>query len=349
MNVIELKGVSYVYSKGTPFQKTALDNVNVSFEKGKITGLIGHTGSGKSTLVNLLNGLNKPTEGQVFLDGADIWEKPKEIGKIRYRVGLVMQYPEYQLFDETVRLDIGFAPRNQGLSDEEIEARVAEAARFTGIGEDLLEKYLPALPAELLPFSEACRLLLNRGMGLLFAGEKIAGSSADTDFILRNLYKAILGTGDAILISQGMYRWKITERLKKIQHSSLPDAWKTLYHEAVDFKCAPHRELKPDMVQFWHTVRDFYRAGMLYCAGTENNSSLPGCLAEKSKRYGEKNLFNYLKYCIKSRSFTLNDFGKHSLPAVTWILPELYDELEKLPAPDSLKQNKLYQHWLIFN
>ena len=140
MNIIELRGVSYVYSKGTPFQKTALDNVNVSFEKGKITGLIGHTGSGKSTLVNLLNGLNKPTEGQVLLDGVDIWEKPKEIGKIRYRVGLVMQYPEYQLFDETVRLDIGFAPRNQGLSDEEVAACVAEAARFTGIGEDLLEK-----------------------------------------------------------------------------------------------------------------------------------------------------------------------------------------------------------------
>lgn len=140
MNVIELKGVSYVYSKGTPFQKTALDNVNVSFEKGKITGLIGHTGSGKSTLVNLLNGLNKPTVGQVLLDGVDIWEKPKEIGKIRYRVGLVMQYPEYQLFDETVRLDIGFAPRNQGLSDEEVALRVEEAARFTGIGEDLLDK-----------------------------------------------------------------------------------------------------------------------------------------------------------------------------------------------------------------
>lgn len=140
MNVIELKGVSYVYSKGTPFQKTALDNVNVSFEKGKITGLIGHTGSGKSTLVNLLNGLNKPTSGQVLLDGVDIWEKPKEIGKIRYRVGLVMQYPEYQLFDETVRLDIGFAPRNQGLSDEEVALRVEEAARFTGIGEDLLDK-----------------------------------------------------------------------------------------------------------------------------------------------------------------------------------------------------------------
>ncbi len=140
MNIIELKGVSFIYSKGTPFQKIALDNVNVSFEKGKITGLIGHTGSGKSTLVNLLNGLYRPTEGKVFLGGADIWEKPKEISKIRYRVGLVMQYPEYQLFDETVRADIGFAPRNQGLSEEEINERVVEAARLTGITEELLDK-----------------------------------------------------------------------------------------------------------------------------------------------------------------------------------------------------------------
>lgn len=140
MNILELKGVSYVYSKGTPFQKIALDNINVSFEKGKITGLIGHTGSGKSTLVNLLNGLYKPTEGKVYLDGVDIWEKPKEIGKVRYRVGLVMQYPEYQLFDETVRADIGFAPRNQGLSDAEVEIRVEEAAKFTGITEEMLDK-----------------------------------------------------------------------------------------------------------------------------------------------------------------------------------------------------------------
>lgn len=140
MNVIEIKDVSYVYSKGTPFQKIALNNINVSFEKGKITGLIGHTGSGKSTLVNLLNGLNRPTEGKVYLDGVDIWEKPKEIGKIRYRVGLVMQYPEYQLFDETVRMDIGFAPRNQGLSEEEIKLRVEEAAQFTGISEEMLDK-----------------------------------------------------------------------------------------------------------------------------------------------------------------------------------------------------------------
>ena len=140
MNILELKDVSYVYSKGTPFEKVALDHISVSFERGKITGLIGHTGSGKSTLVNLLNGLNKPSSGTVMLNGRDIWEKPKEIGKIRYRVGLVMQYPEYQLFDETVRLDIGFGPRNQGLSEEEVEERVREAVRFVGLDEQLLDK-----------------------------------------------------------------------------------------------------------------------------------------------------------------------------------------------------------------
>ena len=140
MNKIEIKDVSYLYSKGTPFEKVALDKINVSFEKGKITGLIGHTGSGKSTLVNLLNGLYRPISGQVLLDGVDIWEKPKQISKIRYRVGLVMQYPEYQLFDDTVRADIGFAPRNQGLSAEEVEERVREAAAFVGIDEEMLDK-----------------------------------------------------------------------------------------------------------------------------------------------------------------------------------------------------------------
>ena len=138
--VLRLDGVSFVYGEGTPFRKVALDNVSVSFERGKITGLIGHTGSGKSTLVNLLNGINKPTAGKVFLSGEDIWAKPKEIAKIRYRVGLVMQYPEYQLFDETVREDIAFAPKNLGLSEEEIAERVNEAAKLTGLTEDLLDK-----------------------------------------------------------------------------------------------------------------------------------------------------------------------------------------------------------------
>lgn len=138
--ILKISNVSYIYGKGTPFEKKALKNVSVSFEKGKITGLIGHTGSGKSTLVNLLNGLNKPTEGKVFLDGKDIWENPKDISSVRFKVGLVMQYPEYQLFDETVRADIGYGPRNQGLSDEEIEKRVSYASKFVGIKSEMLEK-----------------------------------------------------------------------------------------------------------------------------------------------------------------------------------------------------------------
>ena len=138
--IIKVENLSFVYGKGTPFEKLALDDVSLSFGRGRITGLIGHTGSGKSTLVNLLNGLYKPTSGKVYLDGEDIWERPKEIAKIRYRVGLVMQYPEYQLFDETVRADIGFGPRNLGLTPEEVEGRVLEAARFAGVGRELLDK-----------------------------------------------------------------------------------------------------------------------------------------------------------------------------------------------------------------
>ena len=138
--IIKVENVSYIYGKGTPFQKLALDNVSIGFEKGKITGLIGHTGSGKSTLVSLLNGLSKPTEGRILLNGVDIWEKPKEITKIRFKVGVVMQYPEYQLFDDTVWSDIGFGPRNQGLDEEEIKKRTIDAIRFTGISQDILDK-----------------------------------------------------------------------------------------------------------------------------------------------------------------------------------------------------------------
>ena len=140
MAKIELENVSYVYSKGTPYEVTALDNVSVGVEEGSITGIIGHTGSGKSTFVQLLNGLERPGEGRVLLDGKDIWENPKEIGKIRFRVGLIMQYPEYQLFEETIRKDIAFGPKNMGFDDREIEERVLMAADFVGIERDLLDK-----------------------------------------------------------------------------------------------------------------------------------------------------------------------------------------------------------------
>ena len=139
-NILEVCNVSFLYSRKTPFERVALRDVSCSFEKGKITGLIGHTGSGKSTLVSLLNGINKADSGKVLLDGIDIWENPKDIGKVRFRVGVVMQYPEYQLFDETVRADIGFGPKNAGLSDSEVEQRVLEGIRFTGLDPEILDK-----------------------------------------------------------------------------------------------------------------------------------------------------------------------------------------------------------------
>ena len=140
MAELRLENVSYVYSEGTPYEINALKNINVTIAEGEITGIIGHTGSGKSTLVQMLNGLVKPLSGRVLLDGSDIWEKPKEIGKIRFRVGLVMQYPEYQLFEETVREDIAFGPKNMGLSEKETEERILESADFVGLDRALLDK-----------------------------------------------------------------------------------------------------------------------------------------------------------------------------------------------------------------
>lgn len=138
--VLELKNLSYVYGTGTPFEKTAVNNLSLSIEKGEFIGIMGHTGSGKSTLVQMLNGLMKPTSGQVLLDGEDIWANPKDIRKIRFKVGMVFQYPEYQLFEETVAKDIAFGPTNMGKSGAELEKAVNDAASFTGLKDELLEK-----------------------------------------------------------------------------------------------------------------------------------------------------------------------------------------------------------------
>lgn len=138
--MLRLEHITYRYSAGTPFEVKALDDVTLDIRRGRITGLIGHTGSGKSTLVQLLNGLTRPEAGRVLLDGQDIWQDPKQIGKVRFRVGLVMQYPEYQLFEETVRADIAFGPRNMQLSGEEIAERVDEAAAFAGVDPSLKDK-----------------------------------------------------------------------------------------------------------------------------------------------------------------------------------------------------------------
>ncbi len=140
MSLIGVKNLSFTYGVGTPFEKKAVDNITLDVNEGEVIGLIGHTGSGKSTFVQMLNGLIKPTEGQVFLDGIDIWSKPKEIRKIRFKVGMVFQYPEYQLFDETVYKDISFGPRNMGLSESEIDDTVRKAANFVGLSDKLLDQ-----------------------------------------------------------------------------------------------------------------------------------------------------------------------------------------------------------------
>lgn len=140
MTVLETKNLTYKYGIGTPFEKTAVEDVSIEIEKGEFLGVIGHTGSGKSTLIQMLNGLIRPTSGQVLLEGKDIWAEPKKIRDVRFKVGMVFQYPEYQLFEETVLKDIMFGPKNMGLSDSQAQARAEEAAAFTGLKPGLLEK-----------------------------------------------------------------------------------------------------------------------------------------------------------------------------------------------------------------
>lgn len=136
--ILEVKNLTYTYSAGTPFEHKALDNVSFSVEKGEFIGIIGHTGSGKSTLIQHLNGLLKPNAGTVELGGKDIWSDKQFTRQARFRVGLVFQYPEYQLFEETVYKDIAFGPKNMGLSSDEVDRRVREAANFVGISDEQL-------------------------------------------------------------------------------------------------------------------------------------------------------------------------------------------------------------------
>ncbi len=137
--LLEVRELTHIYSVGTPFEHTALDSVSLCVNRGEFIGVIGHTGSGKSTLMQHLNGLLKPTSGEVLLDGESIWANKAATRRARFRVGLVFQYPEYQLFEETVYKDIAFGPKNMGFDEEEIHRRVLEAAGFVGISEELLE------------------------------------------------------------------------------------------------------------------------------------------------------------------------------------------------------------------
>lgn len=140
MATIQTEGLTYRYGIGTPFEKTAVDHVDLEIEAGSFVGIIGHTGSGKSTLIQHLNGLLRPTEGKVLLDGVDIWTDKSKMRQMRFRVGLVFQYPEYQIFEETVAKDIAFGPRNMGLAEEEVQARVQKTAAIVGLSEEILKQ-----------------------------------------------------------------------------------------------------------------------------------------------------------------------------------------------------------------
>ena len=140
MPILEIKNLTHTYGIGTPCRRSAVEDVSFAVEQGEFLGIIGHTGSGKSTLIQHLNGLLKPTSGQILLDGKDIWAEPKKIRSVRFQVGLVFQYPEYQLFEETVYKDISFGPRNQGKTGEALDHAVREAARLVGLRDEQLEK-----------------------------------------------------------------------------------------------------------------------------------------------------------------------------------------------------------------
>lgn len=138
--IIRCEHLRYVYNAGLPDETAALNDVSFSIEEGDFVGIIGSTGSGKSTLISHFNGLNRPTSGKIFVDGRDMWAEGEDLRSFRFLVGLVFQYPEYQLFEETCAKDIAYGPRNMGLSEEEVQRRVKEAAEFTGLSEELLQR-----------------------------------------------------------------------------------------------------------------------------------------------------------------------------------------------------------------
>ena len=213
-------------------------------------------------------------------------------------------------------------------------------------GEDLLAQYLPEYPASALPFSEACRLLLNRGMGLMLAGKKISGRSDEPDFILRNIYKGILGAGDALLIARGQYCWRINERVEALMKSELPREWKELYRRAAEFKRSPSRSKAGEIELLWRSACDFLRASILKTAGTEEKRDLQRAIFEKCEKCGELSFMNYIKYCVKCRSAESPlDWKRFGVPPVAPLLVQLFDSLYR---PLDLN-GELYRKWQIFN
>lgn len=199
-SIIRTEGLTHTYSQGTPFEKTAVEGIGLSFYPGQLVGIIGHTGSGKSTFIQHLNGLLKPTSGRVFYEDGDISASKERLRDVRFKVGLVFQYPEYQLFEETVFRDIAFGPKNMKLPAAEVDERVREAARFVGVGEELFEKS----PLELSGGQKrrvAIAGVIAMRPGVLILDEPTAGlDPAGCESILQNILDYRRETGCAVLL-----------------------------------------------------------------------------------------------------------------------------------------------------
>ena len=190
--ILQVQHLTHTYSVGTPFQRSAVEDMSFDVYDGEFLGIIGHTGSGKSTLIQHLNGLLRPTSGQILLHGKDIWAEPKKIRDVRFQVGLVFQYPEYQLFEETVYKDIAFGPINQGKTGEELDRCVREAARLVGIRDDQLDKS----PFELSGGQKAKVLLLKMslsGADVLILDEPTRNFSPLSGPVIRKILRQYQG------------------------------------------------------------------------------------------------------------------------------------------------------------
>ena len=203
--LLEIRDLSHVYSAGTPFESTAIEHINIKLNQGEFVGVIGHTGSGKSTLIQHCNALLKPTSGQVLFEGRDVWESAAFTRQLRFQVGLVFQYPEHQLFEETVFQDIAFGPKNMGLSETEVRERVLEAAGFVGVSEDLLE----ASPFDLSGGQKrrvAIAGVIAMRPKILILDEPTAGlDPAGRESILQNIRDYREGTGaTVVMVSHSM-------------------------------------------------------------------------------------------------------------------------------------------------
>ena len=223
MSDIKVSALRHVYSAGTPFEKVAIDDINIEIPHGQFVGLIGHTGSGKSTFIQHLNALLKPSSGTVMVDGEDINADKMTAKNVRHKVGLVFQYPEYQLFEETVYADIAFGPKNMGLNEAEIDERVREAAHFVGVPDEQFEKS----PLELSGGQKrriAIAGVIAMRPGVLILDEPTAGlDPAGCEQILRNIcdYRTLTGS-TVIIVSHSMDDVaRLTDRLVVFNHGAI--------------------------------------------------------------------------------------------------------------------------------